>query len=66
MKKMAKIIHDLKACIGCGACTAICPANWQMGEDNKAHPAKTAVSGDELKCNQEAAQVCPVNCIKVE
>ena len=62
---MAKIIHNKEECIGCGACTAVCPANWEMQNDNKAYPKKTEISKDELKCNQEAAEVCPVNCIKI-
>lgn len=63
---MAEIIHNKSECIGCGACTAVCPSNWELGGDNKAVPKKTKISDDELKCNKEAEQVCPVNCIKIE
>jgi ferredoxin len=61
-----KIIHDKNKCIGCGACTAVCPANWKMTNDNKAEPKKTELSEDEIKCNKEAEQVCPVNCIIIK
>ena len=34
------IKHDINACIGCGACAAICPDNWEM-DGGKAKPTKT-------------------------
>lgn len=59
-----KIIHDKSVCIGCGACAAVCPANWEMADDGKSKPKKTEV--DEIGCNMDAAQSCPVNCIHIE
>lgn len=58
-----KIIQDLDACIGCGACASVCPDNWVM-DGGKSKPVKTEV--EEVGCNQEAADVCPVKCIKIE
>lgn len=58
-----KIVQELEKCIGCGTCVAICPVNWQIGADNKAHPIKTELS--EVGCNKEAAESCPVQCIKI-
>ena len=49
-------------CIGCGACAATCD-NFEV-KDGKAHAKKAEV--DEVGCNQEAADVCPVDAIKVE
>ena len=60
---MVKIEQDYEACIGCGACAAVCPENWEMTEDNKAKPLKTEVL--EAGCNKEAADACPVQCIKI-
>ena len=57
-----KIVHDRDACIGCGACTAC--DNWEMADDGKSRPKKTEL--DELGCNQDAADGCPVQCIKIE
>ncbi|MBT5022626.1 ferredoxin [Candidatus Woesearchaeota archaeon] len=57
-----KIEHNKDMCIGCGACAAACD-NWEMGDDGKAHPKKTEL--DEVGCNQEAADNCPVSCITV-
>ncbi|MEW6295361.1 MAG: ferredoxin [Candidatus Diapherotrites archaeon] len=57
-----KIEHDRPNCIGCGACAAVCPGNWEMTGD-KAKPKKTDLN--ELGCNMNAAQSCPVNVIHI-
>ncbi len=58
-----KIEQEQEACIGCGACVSICPDNWEMTEDNKAKPKQTEL--EDAGCNKEAAEACPVQCIKV-
>ncbi len=60
---MFKIIHDREKCIGCGACVSVCD-NWEMGDDGKAKLKKTEV--EEVGCNKEAVEICPVQCIKIE
>ena len=56
-----KIEVDEEKCIGCGACAATCN-NFEMNE-GKAKAKKKEV--DKIGCNQEAADVCPVEAIKV-
>jgi ferredoxin len=51
-------------CIGCGSCTAVCPANFEMGDDGKAKVINSEV--EELGCNQLAAENCPVQAISVK
>ncbi len=53
---------DQDACIGCGACVATCEKSFKL-VDNKSVPVKKNVP--ELSCEQEAADSCPVNCIKI-
>jgi ferredoxin len=60
---MVKIKQDREKCIGCGACVSVCPSNWEF-DGPKAKPKKTEV--DDLGCNKEAADICPVNCITIE
>ncbi|MCK5040225.1 MAG: ferredoxin [Candidatus Aenigmarchaeota archaeon] len=59
-----KIEHDIDACIGCGACISMCPDNWEMSNEGKAIPKKAEL--DEIGCNEEAKDSCPVDCIKIE
>jgi len=70
---MTKIIHERDKCIGCGACASICPKFWDLSEDGKA-TMKQGVNSeggnyemelDNIECNQEAADACPVQCIMV-
>ena len=58
-----KIEQDLEKCIGCGSCTSVCPNNWEMKDDGKAHPIQEEV--EELGCNKEAEEICPVQSIKI-
>jgi len=57
-----KIKVDEEKCIGCGACTASCD-NFEM-EGAKAKVVKAEV--DEIGCNQDAADICPVDAIIVK
>jgi ferredoxin len=57
-----EIKQDKDACIGCGGCVAICSQNWKM-DGPKAAPISTSI--EELGCNQQAVEVCPVKCIEI-
>lgn len=70
-----KIIHQIEKCIGCGSCVAICPQSWEMGDDGKAHLLDSKINKKtnsqelevkEVGCNQEAVEICPVECIKIK
>lgn len=68
-----KVIHDRNACIGCGACAAVCPDSWAMGGDGKSDLKGAKEDGGnfvleaaEDGCHMQAAQSCPVNCIHIE
>ena len=70
-----KIVQEHEKCIGCGSCVAVCPEFWEVGDDGKANPRKGIASGKFIEfevdeksgeCNKEAADICPVQCIKVK
>ena len=56
-----KVTVDKEACIGCGACVSQCD-NFEM-KDGKSMPKKAVVN--EPGCNKDAAEICPVDAIKV-
>lgn len=60
---MVKIEFDKKTCIGCGACTAVCSDNWDL-KNGKA--VCKNLNPKDIGCNQDAADACPVNCIKIK
>ncbi|MBD3261798.1 MAG: ferredoxin [Candidatus Altiarchaeales archaeon] len=63
-------------CIGCGVCSSLCPVFWQMSQDNKSSLKDSnevkpgyyelEVSPEDVECNRNAADSCPVNVISVE
>ena len=52
---------DPGKCIGCLACTRC--NNFVCGNDFKAQAVRSVV--DEIGCNQEAAEICPVGAITI-
>jgi ferredoxin len=70
---MAKIILERQKCIGCGSCEAVCPKYFKLVEDGKATLLGSKSQGEnfelevkETGCTQQAAENCPVQCIKVK
>lgn len=70
-----KITHDRPGCIGCAACTSVCPAYWEMGADGKSSLKGSSAEGDktgreieeaDFSCNKNAADSCPVNVIHLK
>lgn len=76
---MLKIIQNIEGCIGCGSCAAVCPKFWDMDyEKGKAvlkggkinaqgneSELEIGDNSDDIKCNEEAVEVCPTQVIKV-
>ncbi|MEM7821728.1 MAG: ferredoxin [Candidatus Aenigmatarchaeota archaeon] len=66
-----KILHDRNECIGCGACVSTCENFWSLknGKSNLKGAKKVGqnfeLEVEELDCNKDAAEVCPVNCIHI-
>jgi ferredoxin len=50
-----------EACIGCGACEAICPDTFKMNDEGKSE----AISQENSECAAKAAESCPVQAITI-
>jgi len=69
-----KIKVERPKCISCGSCAAVCPQFFEMEDSGLAHlknSKKDADGNEELEvqepdCARDAAEVCPVQIIKVE
>ena len=72
----SQILHYKKECISCGACVVVSPEFWQLDEEGLAQLKKAKEVGDHWELdvdteearvsNQEAADICPVQIIKLK
>ena len=67
-----KISQNHEICIGCGACAAIAPSDWTMNGDKadliggKKEGKLIVKVVKDASASKDAANACPVKCIKVE
>lgn len=64
MAKVVKVNKDL--CIGCGACTGICPNVFAIEDDGKAAAVVAEVAAEDEASVDEAIAGCPVCAIEAE
>ena len=71
---MAIIELDRNECIGCGACTGICFEHWEMRDDGKTMLKGATDKGkgiyqlkiQDVGCNAQAEDACPVDAISIK
>jgi len=62
-----KVTVDKDTCTGCGLCSDTCPEVFEIDDSDSVVKVKVAeVPQDVVKTCQEAADNCPVECIKIE
>ncbi|PIU15000.1 ferredoxin [bacterium (Candidatus Gribaldobacteria) CG08_land_8_20_14_0_20_39_15] len=67
---LIKIVQS--KCIGCGTCSALCSAYFELAGDGKAilkqstAPQKDQLEVSEIGCAKEAADCCPTQCIVIK
>ena len=54
-----------KHAIGCGACASVCDEVFEIKEKNGSYKAVAKKKESDLACVKEAADVCPVQAIKI-
>ncbi len=67
-----KVEIERPLCISCENCVNICPEFWKMAPDGFSHLKGSKKVGeneeremDDVSCNIDAAENCPVTCIHV-
>lgn len=77
MSKIGKFVieHYQDECIGCAACAAINPKQWQMNgykadligaKTDAKNVQRLEIDEADYKANKDAADACPVPCIFVK
>ena len=61
-----KAVVNKDACIGCGACSAVCPNVFELGDDGFANVKVEEVSEEDKNAVVEASEGCPTSAISVE
>ncbi|EQK46943.1 ferredoxin [Paraclostridium bifermentans] len=61
-----KAFVDKDICIGCGACTGICPEVFDMDDDGLAIAIKDQLKSELEDSAVEAQDGCPVSAIIIE
>ena len=64
---MATIKLEKEKCIGCGTCWSLCEKFFEAGTDNKSNlkGGVDEIEVEDVGCAQNAADACPVQCIKI-
>lgn len=60
----AKALNNL--CIGCGACAALVPDEFEIGDDGFAKALNETVKDENKEMVMEAKDNCPTGAIEVE
>lgn len=73
--KKVTVSHYRSGCIGCASCTAICPQDWELSDEDglatlidgqeKNGVFTKVVHPEDVDDNMVAASACPANVIKV-
>lgn len=61
-----KVEVNKDACIGCGACAAICPDVFEMDDEGLSSVIKEEISDDLKEDVEEAVDSCPTSAISYE
>ena len=61
-----KVKVNKDACIGCGACAAICPDVFEIDDDGLSKAKEETVKEENKDEVQDAADSCPTAAIEIE
>lgn len=61
-----KVKVNKNACIGCGACTAVCPEMFEFDDDGLAKVSSEEVKEENVQDVIDASEGCPTGAIETE
>ena len=61
-----KAIVDRDACISCGLCASVCPAVFELDDEEISTVIQDPVDAENEDCSREAADDCPTDAIHIE
>lgn len=61
-----KVKVNKEACIGCGACAAICDNVFQINDEGLSEVINEDVKNDDEQAVQDAVDSCPTGAIEIE
>lgn len=61
-----KVKVDKDSCIGCGACTAICPEVFDLDDDGLSEVKTEEVKDNNIDDVKDAVDSCPTGAIEIE
>ena len=60
----ARVVENI--CIGCGACQAIVPDEFELNDNGFAEAINTEVKEENIEAVNEAKENCPTGAITIE
>lgn len=60
----AKVVENL--CIGCGACQALAPEEFELNDNGVSEALNQEVNEENIDSVKEAQEMCPTNAIIID
>ena len=61
-----KVVLNRDACIGCGACAALCENIFEIDNEWLSVVKKQEVEGEDIELARDAIESCPTGAIELE
>ena len=61
-----KVVLNRDACIGCGACAALCENIFEIDNEGLSKVIKENVEGEDIELARDAIESCPTGAIALE
>ena len=61
-----KVVLNRDACIGCGACAALCEDIFEIDNEGLSKVIKEEVKDEEVELTRDAIESCPTEAISFE